>query len=808
MDSFLAKRKSIIKNIVNDIISSKYQTINVIGAPGTGRTYIINECIASLNANKKDITIVQLYGDAGKQGVPFYPLDAYLAKKQRWRKGISKIFEPIPYIGPLLGHIIDSEDVRRLLVNEDITRRNENLSKHISFSKELLMLNSLQKKIVITCDDFQYLDIQTINYLQGLLPLFYENEKTITILASYRTITPTNNTFPALSKYKTKNVELSYPSKEEVLSILQVWGIDINATDRQLDAIYAATGGHLLLLHHVCQYLKKGVKDLSSIENHLDYFSDIINQRIRDTKSGKHIIHLLSCLAAIGREASIVELKCVLNQKAICPIINEAISLNLLIKDSSSVSFINDTLREINILNSSLDLKDFYLRYSKCLKTLMPSEYCRRALAESLAGNEQQSQVLTGLYLISQAREGIFQKTNVHFADKDVNKAVEIIIKTYRLAFDGKNEKAIGIINDSISEIIFPLLFIEAQYAVCVLHFKNNRKEERIDALNTLNSLLYNCDQNEFEIRGRLMRLCISLHCSLNNLQEARDLYNQSKKELISRMEYDHKSRYAYYELLLLSDSIFDPNTSHMTLMQVLYDLEKIVNGGGVDYMTLLYKTLVNLSSNCIEISHYLDAEKYAYKALVIADENTYMQFPNIGAAFNNYLLSKSFQKAYPVSMFVKEYGKIINLHLYEEDEILIKLNYAGMLLLDDQFDIAYSLIDSIKFDSNKEYDPYYICYYYIDKSISVYLKGDYTIALDLLNQIEQFIPLISPTRKVYYKRYYVILKKIMNEDEKYLSLQKVQDVFSALETNYLSQNWEYFKTVYLFSDLQIWSDF
>ena len=70
-------------------------------------------------------------------------------------------------------------------------------------------------------------------------------------------------------------------------------------------------------------------------------------------------------------------------------------------------------------------------------------------------------------------------------------------------------------------------------------------------------------------------------------------------------MEYDRKSRHAYYELLLLSDSIYDPNVAHMTLQEMLREIEGLINKGETDYIALLYKTLVNLSSNCIEIGQF-----------------------------------------------------------------------------------------------------------------------------------------------------------------------------------------------------------
>ena len=808
MDSFLEKRKVIADGIVNDIVNKKNQTINICGAPGTGKTYLMDYCISSININYKKIAIIQLYGDKGKQSIPFFPLETYLSKKNRWKENteaIGAIIETAFSLPPITDALIKASDIIHMLDRDDIIRNNEILSSYIPFSKELFTLLKTYEHIVISCDDYQYMDTGTINYLQNLIPLFYEKNVPISILVACRT---TENP-PILTRYKAKNINIGYPSKEEIADLLQAWSPSIDCSDLQIDAIYAATGGHLLLLRHVCQYLSKNsIKALASAGNDYDYYTDLINQRIRETESGEIIMQLLSCLAAIGREASIYELKCVLGQQSICPAINEAVSMNLLTKNASSICFINDSLREMNLRNNSMDLNDFYLRYSACLKVLMPSEYARRALAEKLAGHDKQSQILTGLHLISQIREGLSVDIEHSIADDEVRDATAIIAEAYRLAFEGITEQTIIHINNNIASIKIPLLLAEAKYTVCVLQFKTNRKEDRIDALESSKSLLDSYGQEEFDLWGRLIRLCISLHCSLNQLQEARDLYQKYRKELTCRLEYDRKSRHAYYELLLLSDSIYDPNVAHMTLQEMLREIESLINRGETDYIAQLYKTLVNLSSNCIEIGQFEEAGQYALKALHIAEKFDYMHFANVEAAFNNYLLAMNYQNAYSNAQLLEEFNGVIRLHFCEEDGLLIKLNYTGALLRDHQVKKALIALDTIIFEPKVEYDPYHICYYNINRSIVVYLSGNKTHALDILNNVEKLIPLISVTRGRYYLKYYEILKAVMCDDSLYNSLQSMQHAFAEHQQSYLSPNWDYFKMVYLVSDLQIWSDF
>ena len=140
-----------------------------------------------------------------------------------------------------------------MLDRDDIIKSNEILSSNIPFSKEIYSLLKTYDHIVISCDDYQYMDSSTIKYLQNLIPLFYEKKVPISILVACRT---TENPL-ILTRYKAKKITIDYPSKEDITDLLQAWCPSIDCSNLQIDAIYAATGGHLLLLRHVCQYLNK-----------------------------------------------------------------------------------------------------------------------------------------------------------------------------------------------------------------------------------------------------------------------------------------------------------------------------------------------------------------------------------------------------------------------------------------------------------------------------------------------------------------------------------------------------------------------
>ena len=79
---------------------------------------------------------------------------------------------------------------------------------------------------------------------------------------------------------------------------------------------------------------------------------------------------------------------------------------------------------------------------------------------------------------------------------------------------------------------------------------------------------------------------------------------------------------------------------------------------------------------------------------------------------------------------------------------------------------------------------------------------------MHVLEKIRELIDAAFPTRTIYYQKHYEIVKRLLHEDSTYDSLSSLQKAFSKVQGSFLSADWNYFKTVYLFSDLQIWTQF
>lgn len=807
MDSYLDRIQKTIDDIVQSIISKEYQIINLCGPSGTGKSHIIENVAAKFKDKANKIAVIQLYGDVGKKSIPYFPFNQYLEYSSNWKKGLGPFIEGIPYFGVGIRHILDTTDCRHIIGSKRDIKDNATFSLNLSFSKELFLLFKRYSHIAIFCDDVHNFDQDSIDYLRGIITEFNVIGKRISVLTSYN-ITEQANPY-ILSRHNCLCINLHYPSKIEIVPILHQWGFDITNNTDDVDAIYAATGGHLVLLNQVCRFYSQNNNEFKiNTDNDVLFYGELIDKRIRETPSGKLIINLLESLAAIGRSATINELKCALNNiESIHQTIIDAISLNLLSKDSSSVSFVNDSLRKITLRRSHLNNLDFFMRYSRCLKTLMPSDYERRALAEELAGNHLQSQVLSGLHFIEQIREGLFPNL-ITIDDTQVLKCIQILSKAYRISFNGENDAALKYLINESKGITESLLRLEIKYAIYTFRFKSNQIDSREIALYSLIGDLDNCDQEEIELWSRLTRIRIVLESALSRIEEARSTYREHQNRLRSREKYDNRLAKAYYECQLLSDSLYEPDAVHTILLELYHKINKRVSYGDVESLSLYYKVLINLSGNSIMVGLHEDACQYAEKAIQLVEKCDFMQFPNADLAINNYLLSSYYLKSMSSSELVEKFQNVVKNHQYDEDEILIKLNYAGFLLLTKQFKEALFVMDEIADKKEDPLDAYYQYYYLFDRSLTLYFMGEIKETMMIIDSLENIITSAFPTRTQYYQKHYSIVRRLLQDETSYKSLQSLQNAFTNRQELYLSSDWEYFKTVYLFSDLQIWTQF
>lgn len=815
-EKLIPEVSTISDNIIDIIKSSKNNIINIVGESGTGKSFLLNNLIEEIQDKKRELIVLK--GDSSKKEMDFYPLDEFLIKtikvRQIGKDVVSKLFEEIPIVGKSLATILDNVDVESYMHKENILDIAE-LRRHGEFSLYLLSALHKESEVFIFCDDIQYFDNKTLIYLNDTIIKFKNHGySTIKFIS---TINTSNITSYEQSYFEGESINfiLHLPSKDEINDLMSFWGLNRTLTNEEVEMVYASTGGHLYLLYSIMEYLQFSNNDENkSIINCKSLLSKIIETRLFSFGSSyQEAKNVLCCLSYIGEQVSKNEISCVLNNPDyLNKILNILSTQNLLTIKDDYVFFCHEIIRKaLSNLNSENSIT-FYSKFAVCVKNISPSHYAKRAIIETKAGNVQQADILFSLYACQKMRSGLFFEikdivekfsSDISFSLKD---SIEELTVAYQLAFKGNGVEALTLLSSTNCAYPYPL-WIEKQYLFCTLQFKNNNKNERIEALQTIKELVSNTQNDEFEIWSRCVILKQILESELGLLEEAKKTRNMFQYNLSERFCYDIESRKTLNILDLYSDTIDTHEVAHSKLLKLVSKLETEVQNKNYDSIFDLYIAESNLSGNSLIIGDYKTAYESAFKAGKIVEQFTFVHFSHQEVWRNNMYMALYNMGQTEKQDIIDEYKKIFAIKT-DEDRILIITNYAGLLFTCDDYKSALKIINQInKSEVDIDMDAYYVYYYKFNLALILYFNGFKSEAINQLEEIKEFVSCFPKTVEKYYIKHYEIVFHLLSE-KKFESIEDLQSDFTNKVPIFLSSIWNKFKYVYLFSDLQIWTHF
>ncbi|MBF0650420.1 ATP-binding protein [Dysgonomonas sp. GY75] len=799
---------------VKCLITKNYSAIvNLYGESGTGKTYLLRNLYSDLN--NSGYKCILLKGDIGKKEIDYYPLDEYLEKIYKIKKVstnvVMNLISEIPVVGKATNEILkEVVDYDQFNEQKDIFNIHT-FQIHKEFSLQLLSLINQNKKVVIFCDDIQYFDQKTANYLYDIFrKLQYNFSANISLINSINTSAP-NKGISFLNNKET-DIHLKLPDKKQIREIIKQWKFQKELSEEMLEVIHISTGGHLYLIQCIVEYLSTGeVMYSSHLIDKKNLLFKIIETRLKDFGDNRDEAREMFCsLSLIGEQASNNEIHCLMgNSNNLCDIINESISLNLLTIKDDYIYFSHEIVKSCFDLFANEFSNAFYLKYSNCIKEISPSHYAKRALLSQKINDYSTADIYYALYALQRFRNGMFgEVANIQDRLISPNKAIitdylKKLLECYRLVFDGQDSVALlelYVIPDSLP---FYLL-VEKQYLICLIQFKSNNIENRKEALLQMNEIIASLEKEELEIWTRCMFLKFALEAEICLVNEAKITRTRLINTLSKRIPFDKESAKLLNRICLYSDIIDPPELSHKKLITLVNQLEKEVNNEKYDSILELYIAETNLSGNALILSEYDTAVKSSYKAIWLINEFSLVHFSHREVCYNNLYLALFFFNENEVDQIIDKYKAIFDVRS-EEDEILIITNLAGLLVANGKHEEALQLIE--KNECNNEVDIYYHYYYQLNYAIILYLNKQQDAALQQLIEIGKYTDQVSSNITKYYNKHYNLLLYIL-ENEDCINLQEIQQKFEEKQSVYLSPIWTKFKKGYLFSDLQIWTEF
>ena len=813
LDELIPDLKIIYENIIGLLDNGKINVLNIAGDSGAGKSSLLSYIVQYLRTNELDIIILK--GDLKKTEIEYYPLDEYLERSRKIKKlgkdVISNLFENIPLVGKSFKSIIENVDIENYIKRQNILECDE-CRRHYDFSLQLISLLNKKKTFYILCDDIQYFDRSTIDYLNHVylkLKLALNTSAEIIFITTINTSVPGSH-----QKYidgKQDTITIPLPSRNDIINILKFWKTGRSFSNSEIDMIYSATGGHLYLLKNISEYMQVNNDEENQIECSNNLLCRLIEERLLSFgNTSQDAKNLLCSLSRIGEHASVSELSCVLdNPLNLNNILNASQNHNMLTVKDDYVYFCHEIVQKAFFDLGSEDVDLFYGKFANCLKVLSPSHYAKRAMIACKAKNFKLADTLYALYACQKMRKGLFSEINdITNRFQSNNKSsltslIEEISIGYKLTFDGKNQEAL--IHLQSMSPCHDLLWFEQQYLIAVIQFKGNVVNQYKEALCALETIIAATEDEEMDIWARCMLLKQVLEMELFKCEEAIKTRNAFQLKMSKRASYDKEARKTLNTMDLYSDVIDRHEVAHKKLLRVSLLLETEVQNGNYDSIFDLYIALCNLSGNSLIIAEYSKGYEAATKAMQIVNRFDYIRFPHIEACLNNMLLSLYFLDHSVLNNIINKYYKLLNT-ASDEDDILIRLNYAGLLLMTGQSDGANNAIGFMTVDED-DFDVYYVYYYRFNIALIRYFKGERKQAISDMKNLRTLLPNVSNIiGKYYLKHYDAVINLLIAED--YNSFASLQMAFSEENPTYLSSTWEKFKYVYLFSDLQIWTPF
>lgn len=814
-DKLIPYINNILKNILEIIKVSSVDVINIVGESGSGKTFLLNSILRKLQ--ESDNEVIVLKGDSAKCEIDFHPLDDFLDKATKIQKlgkaVVSQLFEEIPIIGKSLKLISENTESIDIFTTQKKIPDLSKLQLHREFAIYVLSVLNKGLRPFVLCDDIQYFDTKTICFLNDLnVKLRNADLPSITFISTINTSVSTYK--QSLLEGVITNILVSLPLKEDVCDIMKFWGLDREWDKEEIEMIFTCTGGHLYLLHSIMEYLRSYHLEDVNIANSNTLMNKIITTRLSSFGDKYNEAQKTLCyLSYIGDQVSKNELLCALDKPdKLNDILNISANQNLLIVKDDYIFFCHEIIRRAFFGLENRDLVSFYSKFSLCVKNISPSHYAKRAIIETKAANLDQADILFVMYACQKMRNGLFSEIpdiKNRLSSRLKYLFVEFITEleeAYRLTFDGKNQTALAILDSTSSAYPYPL-WIEKQYLICTLQFKNNIREERINALHTIKELVSEVQDVEVELWSRCLILELVLERELNLFEDARITRNRLQSVLSKRLHFDKNALKLLNSIDLYSDTIDTPPVAHAKLRRLVERLETYIENDNYDQIFDLYIAESNLSGNSLIVGEYETAYLAAEKALRLIKQFNLIRFSHPEVCLNNKYLALLYMNHEDKNGIVSGYKEILPIQT-DEDKILITTNYAGLLLSQEKCVEALETIITIEREEvSFDIDRYYAYYYQFNYALILYFNGYREDAIDLLEEVNEFVPQISRNLEKYYKKHYALVMELLREAD-YKSIHHLQSVFSNRAPIYLSAIWGKFKPVYLFSDLQIWTQF
>lgn len=687
----------------------------------------------------------------------------------------------------------------------------------------IMKLSSISKKnpLLLIFDNYHWANINDINFVSNLFAicnnqeLFHNPVRVILVVTVNQNENPDFNLQNLLDIVP--SVNLNRIAVERYGEILNGMGLEEGISDKATEAIYSLTSGHLELTKRVVDYINtQGSSFFNTTgdmeEKAINMMADIFDRMINFSFKDKHdTIDILEVASVIGNIFNRYELKA-LTQEELFLIekqLSHAAGEHFIEMANDKAQFIHPIIREL--FYKKLDDKrySYHKKYAAELKTLKPTEHLERAYhlekcrEEAAALQESIAAYIFSLLSQTHFPESVYQKIIDQIKRQRLENYFINMKQAFQCYLSGQVEESIRYL-EHIDEIDITTEFYislkDYLYARNLLLYKYDTESfiQSAELLERAKQCFY--QQQEFELYISSLMVLLNIYayklCDIGAAKTTdRQIIDLFQRELYGYI--DPKMDDYRYEYKRKSCSISTPEIACKKTSEALEHFKHS------DNVMELYKSACDHSATCIFLGKFHEA----LEALEICGQTvegySILSFPETFKPQNNYILASLYSD--PPAFWeqmdeaIQAYRQILIHNPYITK--IIDVNYAGLLLLDNQLDEAECILNQLKVSLSEYKSVFYTTFLYGNLSSLYILRRNYEKALEYTYLAEEHLNEWGKEVRKFYKKQMDLLRRIALDKEQLTPHQLFMRPAEILP-EYLGTTWKFIGHGVLFSEL------
>lgn len=800
-------------------------SMTLVGASGTGKSWVIRELAAALRAER---LVLIAEGDPFNGNRQLLPLAIALSQSPRFKRmaktAASEAGRGVPYAGGLLQFTLNM-----LLNYREIAQASQ--TPFLPHAERELLIEiqhrAEARDVLIVLENLHWWDEQSFDLLALILTKKLDNVfPFLTRTKFLAVLTPEQNpTHPdKLARIRQllsgQTIELRHCQEAVFAELLRSLGATKLPDAETVAALYRASRGHLAMAQRLAQRLNAPHPSAPNQARASDIDAlcrELLEERITALgERGVRMSALLRQAAAIGLSFTDNEVRCLAKDLApdISTCLADARALELLAADSDRLVFSHEIIqRYFSHIASERD-SDVHRRFAECLKLLRPGDYRARAHHHTLAGQDELAALARAHHALAERRSGAVSATT-GASDAGLPGVFGRFVQTLCEAWEHYDAGRYGAALDAgrrIDDTLPSSLLAERDSLMARCHINGLTKDHWHSARRVLqrwNKLV----ETELDVWGRIMLIQIVAMLYDSDVEGAKAAAHELSTKLSPRQSFDREAVRTLARLKLKSDMLYVPEVAGAMIAEALETFGPRARQPEVNDPINYFIGLTNLAANQILNGRFADAFGAAqdgerFLAELHAREQRLL-FPRVDMLANNLVIAGYRAGILTTSAAAATLGHAVASAAPTTDTPLLKGNHAALVAMEGRPEEALATLLELKkiVSSAVDYDAYY-AYFVLNNLAGVhYALGDADAARHTWDQAGAALSRIELPIRSYFDRRHALQSSCFDAPAPASVARWEGHIRSAGHAAEVGPGWQHFGRGFLLSDLQYWAE-